>query len=157
MNKKHIDIRIEQCISLSKASNCSRRKIGALLLDPDRNVIIADGYNGAPRGGSILCGGESHCLRDGCKNKDLPPIESGTRMEIGCHHAEMNVICNAAANGTSTSGAWLFVTASCCLMCAKIIHHAGITKVNVIANNYTTEDGMLYLQEHNVDIEYVRL
>ena len=63
MKQKHLRIRIEQCLALSKASNCPRRKFGALLLDPERNVILMDGYNGGPRGGGELCGGEV-CLRD---------------------------------------------------------------------------------------------
>ena len=98
MKDKHIAIRIEQCLALAKASNCPRRKFGALLLDPVRNAILMDGYTGGPRGGGTLCGGEV-CLRDSLE------VKSGTRMEIGCHHAEMNVICNAAATGRSaTSG-----------------------------------------------------
>ena len=51
MKDKHIRIRIEQCLALAKASNCPRRKFGALLLDPTRNVVLMDGYNGGPRGG----------------------------------------------------------------------------------------------------------
>lgn len=147
MKDKHIRIRVEQCLSLAKASNCPRRKFGALLLDPSRNVVLMDGYNGAPRGGGELCGG-SVCLRD---TKCVP---SGTRLEIGCHHAEMNVICNAAANGVSTNGAWLFVNGSCCLMCAKHLHHSGIQKVIVIEGQYSTEEGMEYLSKHGVQIEY---
>ena len=38
MKEKHIRVRIEQCLALAKASNCPRRKFGALLLDPTRNV-----------------------------------------------------------------------------------------------------------------------
>ena len=51
MKEKHVRIRVEQCLALAKASNCPRRKFGALLLDPERNVILMDGYNGGPRGG----------------------------------------------------------------------------------------------------------
>ena len=103
MKTKHLVIRIEQCLALAKASNCPRRKFGDLLLDPVRNVILMDGYNGGPRGGGELCGGEN-CLRD------VHEVPRGTRIEIGCHHAEMNVICNAAAGGVATQGAWLVVT-----------------------------------------------
>ena len=95
MKDKHLAIRIEQCLALAKASNCPRRRFGALLVDPERNVVLMDGYNGGPRGGGRLCGGEV-CLRD------AEDVVSGTRVEIGCHHAEMNLICNAAANGVPT-------------------------------------------------------
>ncbi len=148
MKEKHVQIRIEQCLALAKASNCPRRKFGALLLDPDRNVVLMDGYNGGPRGGGELCGDEV-CLRD------TRGVESGTRMEIGCHHAEMNVICNCAASGVPTKGAWLLVTGEPCLMCAKLIHHAGITRVIVVGGGYAGANGLHYLGEHGVDIEAV--
>ena len=145
---KHICIRIQQCLALAEASNCPRRKFGALLLDPERNVILMDGYNGGPRGGGELCGGDA-CLRD------TMSVKSGTRMEIGCHHAEMNVICNAAANGVRCRGAWLIVTGEPCMMCAKMIHHAGITKVLVVEGGYAGENGVRYLEDHGVAVEGV--
>ncbi len=148
MKEKHIRIRIEQCLALAKASNCPRRKFGALLLDPERNVVLMDGYNGAPRGGGELCGGET-CLRD-----DLE-IRSGTRMEVGCHHAEMNVICNSAASGVPTKGGWILVTGEPCVLCAKLIHHAGITKVIVVGGGYAGENGIAYLEEHGIAVQAV--
>ncbi|MBL9021970.1 MAG: hypothetical protein JNL21_07200 [Myxococcales bacterium] len=148
MKEKHIRVRIEQCLALAKASNCPRRKFGALLLDPDRNVILMDGYNGGPRGGGELCGGDA-CLRDTLR------IESGTRMEIGCHHAEMNVICNAAANGVRCRGAWLIVTGEPCMMCAKMIHHAGIVRVIVVEGGYAGANGVEYLRDHGVEVANV--
>ena len=148
MKEKHVSIRVEQCLSLSKASNCPRRKFGALLLDPLRNVILMDGYNGGPRGGGRLCGGEE-CLRDAHN------VTSGTRMEIGCHHAEMNVICNCAASGVATQGAWLIVTGEPCMMCAKLIHHSGIEKVIVVGGGYAGENGVDYLRLHGVAVDAV--
>lgn len=146
MKPKHLAIRIAQCKELAKASNCPRRKVGALLIDPRRNVILMDGYNGGPRGGGRLCGG-GECLRD------TQNVESGTRLEVGCHHAEMNVICNAAAAGVSTDGAWLIVQCEPCLMCAKLIHHSGIAKVIVTSQEYRG-DGVEYLAENGIHFEY---
>jgi dCMP deaminase len=145
MKDKHIRIRIEQCLALAKASNCPRRKFGALLLDPARNVILMDGYNGGPRGGGSLCGGDT-CLRD------TQGVQSGTRMEIGCHHAEMNVICNAAASGVACRGAWLIITGEPCVLCAKLIHHAGIARVWVVSGGYLGEYGCDYLEKHGVEV-----
>jgi len=144
MNPKHLVIRAEQCMSLARASNCTRRQVAALLLNPERNTILMDGYNGGPRGGERLCGGEV-CLRDG--------IETATRLEVGCYHAEMNVICNAAANGVSTRGAWLIVTAEPCLLCAKLIYHAGIARVVYVKGGYTTDAGIEFLRNHGVVVE----
>ena len=148
MKEKHIRIRIEQCLALAKASNCPRRQFGALLLDPKRNVILMDGYNGGPRGGGHYCGGDS-CLRDTMN------VESGTRMEIGCHHAEMNVICNSAATGVKTQDAWLIVTGEPCMMCAKLIHHAGIERVLLVTEGYAGENGVAYLKSHGVEVQQV--
>ncbi|MBM4059941.1 MAG: cytidine deaminase [Planctomycetes bacterium] len=148
MKAKHVAIRVEQCLVLARASNCPRRKFGALLVDPSRNVVLMDGYNGGPRGGGRLCGGET-CLRD-----DLG-VPSGERMEIGCHHAEMNVICNAAANGVPTRGAWLIVTGEPCVLCAKMIHHAGIARVLVVERGYLGANGVEYLRAHGVAVQTV--
>ena len=141
-------IRVEQCLTLAKASNCPRRKFGALLLDPVRNVVLMDGYNGGPRGGGELCGGDA-CLRD------TMGVQSGTRMEIGCHHAEMNVVCNAAANGVACKDAWLIVTGEPCTLCAKLIHHAGIVRVLVVEGGYMGENGVQYLRDHGVEVTTV--
>lgn len=149
MKAKHVMVRIEQCIALSKASNCPRRKFGALLIDPERNVILMDGYNGGPRGGGRLCGGEV-CLRDTME------IESGTRNDIGCHHAEMNVVCNAAANGVRCRGAWLVSTGEPCILCAKLAHHAGIVRVLCVKGGYVGGDGgVQYLRQNGIEVVYV--
>ena len=148
MKPKHISIRIEQCLTLAKASNCPRRKFGALLVDPTRNVVLMDGYNGGPRGGGALCGGEV-CLRD------TQGVQSGTRMEVGCHHAEMNVVCNAAAGGVACRGAWLIVTGEPCILCAKLIHHAGIERVLIVEGGYAGANGVQYLLDHGVAVQQV--
>jgi dCMP deaminase len=106
-----------------------------------------DGYNGGPRGGGELCGDEE-CLRDTMN------IQSGTRVEIGCHHAEMNLICNAAANGVSTNGAWLLVTGEPCMMCAKLIHHSGIEKVIIVSGGFAGVNGVGYLEKHGVQVQH---
>lgn len=224
MKPKHVEARIKQCLAIAECSPCPRRKFGALLLDPARNVILMDGYNGGPRGGGDICGGH-RCLRDGLLPDDVvvtdfngnavgtsaytqgtgiddddayvrvrdlfvldkgagdsvgpkayalgmwlcdaesvrnrllaenPPIKSGTRYEIGCHHAEMNVITNAAARGVATDGAWLIVTGEPCILCAKLIHHAGITKVICVKGGFLGgDDGPKYLRAHGVEVEYV--
>lgn len=148
MNDRHLQARIRQCLVLSELSYCPRRKFGALLLDPERNMVLADGYNGGPRGGGRLCGGDL-CVRD----RDAIP--SGTRLEQGCHHAEMNVVCNAAAAGVATRGAWLVVTGEPCLMCAKLIHHSGIARVILVVDGYAGENGISYLEAAGVQVERV--
>lgn len=147
MKEKHLRANLRMCQVIATQSSCPRRQFGAMLLDPERNTILGTGYNGGPRGGGRLCGGEV-CLREDQQ------ISSGHRVEIGCHHAEMNVLCNAAANGTATQGAWLIVTGEPCQMCAKLIHHCGIVKVIVVVGGYVGQNGVNYLVEHGVKVEY---
>ena len=145
MNIKHLKNRILQCGLIASNSPCPRRKVGALIVDPDSNVVISEGYNGTPRGsGDKLCGG-SVCLRD-CDS-----IQSGTSNDVGCHHAEMNAILNAARVGQSTMGKWLIVDCDPCLMCAKAIHHSGIRVV--YCPSEVKEDfaqGLSYLKANGV-------
>lgn len=148
MKTKHLLIRVDQCRTMATASNCVRAKHGALLLDPQRNVVLMDGYNGGPRGDDgPLCGGE-HCHREQQR------LSAHASVEVGCHHAEMNVICNAAANGTSCVGAWLIVTGEPCTMCAKLIHHAGIERVLMIVSEEASPGtGEMYLHSHGIETE----
>ena len=74
-------------------------------------------------------------------------------MEVGCHHAEMNVVCNAAASGVATRGALLIVTGEPCMMCAKMIHHAGIGQVIVVDGGYGGANGVAYLEAHGVHVQ----
>ena len=140
---KHIQLRIEQAKLLAKSSPCPRGQVGAVIFNGESWAVIADGYNGAPRGGGHLCFGDK-CIRN-----DLL-IPSGTQVEIGCHHAEANAICNAARLGASTVGASLAVTRDPCLNCAKLIHHAGISKVYSPCNE--GEFGVSYLLQHGVEV-----
>ena len=145
MNPKYIQTRVKQCKILAEQSTCTRRKIGAMLINPESNSVLSDGYNGPPRGAGELCGGNV------CDREELG-ITSGTGMEIGCHHAEMNAILNSARAGVSTLGAELIITAEPCTMCAKAIHHAGIRKVYIVEGGYTgaESNGVDYLKSNGV-------
>ena len=76
-------------------------------------------------------------------------------MEVGCHHAEMNVICNAAANGVLTRAAWMIVTGEPCILCAKLIHHSGISRVLIVEGGYLGANGVEYLRSHDVEVQPV--
>jgi dCMP deaminase len=148
MKNKHLRVRLAQCELVASNSPCSRRKVGALIVDPETNVIVSEGYNGTPRGAKgDLCGGDV-CLREsGC-------VESGTQNDVGCHHAEMNAILNAARTGNSTMGKWLMVNCDPCLMCAKAIHHAGISVVYCpLESEGPHVGGLRYLRENGVALQ----
>jgi deoxycytidylate deaminase len=66
----------------------------------------------------------------------------------------MNLICNAAANGVSTNGAWLLVTGEPCMMCAKLIHHSGIQRVVIVSGGFAGVNGVEYLENHGVKVQH---
>jgi dCMP deaminase len=105
----------------SERSTCQRRKVGAVIVAPGRQ-IIATGYNGAPSG-------VEHCDFTGCLRKKLD-VPSGEKHEL-CRgvHAEQNAICQAARHGIRTDGADLYCTHMPCFICAKMIIQAGIDNV----------------------------
>ena len=134
---KHVISRIKHAEMMSSLSPCTRGTVGAVIFDPSSYAIIADGYNGPPRKGGNLCGGDS-CVRADKK------IISGTQCEVGCHHAEMNAILNAVRLGHSTLNTSIAITCEPCLMCAKMIHHAGMTSVFYTSSGYS-QSGVAYL------------
>ena len=114
-------------------SYCKRRKVGALLVK-DR-MIISDGYNGTPSGF------ENICEEDGVTKPYVL-------------HAEANAITKVAKSGNSSEGATLFVTASPCLECAKLIIQSGIKRV-VYRDEYRVTDGIDLLRRAGIEVEKV--
>jgi dCMP deaminase len=114
-------------------SYCKRRKVGALLVK-DR-MIISDGYNGTPSGF------ENICEEDGVTKPYVL-------------HAEANAITKVAKSGNSSEGATLYVTASPCLECAKLIIQSGIKRV-VYRDEYRITDGIDLLRRAGIEVEKV--
>ena len=50
MKERHLKFRLAQLKVLADASYCPRGQVAAMLIDPERNTVLADGYNGPPRG-----------------------------------------------------------------------------------------------------------
>ncbi len=104
----------------ARRSNCSRRKIGAVLVRDRR--IVSTGYNGTPLG-------VKNCFDGGCArcSSDVPSGQSYDTCI--CVHAEQNAIILAARNGISTDGSVLYTTLRPCFGCAKESVQAGIVEV----------------------------
>ncbi|MBN1472336.1 MAG: cytidine/deoxycytidylate deaminase family protein [Syntrophaceae bacterium] len=128
---------------VSRRSTCCRRSVGAGLVRDSR--ILATGYNGAP---SKL----QHCLDIGCLREQLK-VPSGERHEL-CRglHAEQNAIIQAALHGVSTKGSTLYCTNHPCVICAKMIINAGISRV-VIRNGYHDKLAAEMLKEAGISVE----
>lgn len=112
-------------------SYCERRKVGALLVKD--KMIISDGYNGTPSGF------ENHCEDE--NNVSKPYVL----------HAEANAISKIARSNNSSDGATLYVTASPCMECAKLIIQAGIKRV-VYGENYRIMDGVELLKRAGIEV-----
>ena len=115
-------------------SYCKRRQVGALLVK-DR-MIISDGYNGTPSGFENICEDENGVTK--------PYVL----------HAEANAISKIAKSGNSAEGATLYVTASPCMECAKLIIQSGIKRV-VYRDEYRLTDGIDLLRRAGVEVEKI--
>ena len=127
---------------VSRRSTCLRRAVGAALVRDKR--ILATGYNGAP---SKL----QHCLDIGCLRDELQ-VPSGQRHEL-CRglHAEQNAIIQAALHGVSVKDATLYCTNHPCIICAKMIINAGVSRI-VIRDGYSDELAAQMLLEAGIDV-----
>ena len=118
----------------SENSYCLRRRVGALIVRD--KMIISDGYNGTPSGFENVCEDET--------GRTKPYVL----------HAEANAITRVAKSGNSSDGATLYVTASPCAACAKLIIQSGIRRV-VYCDAYHSEDGVQLLQRVGIDVVQV--
>ncbi|MBM4142188.1 MAG: dCMP deaminase family protein [Lentisphaerae bacterium] len=101
-------------------SNCRRRRVGAVIVRDRR--VVSMGYNGTPRG-------IRNCFEGGCARcaGDAP---SGAALgDCVCCHAEENAIVQAAYHGIAVRDGTMYSTLSPCLLCAKMIINAGVTRV----------------------------
>ena len=115
-------------------SYCTRRQVGALIVKNQR--IISDGYNGTPSGFENICEDENNVTK--------PYVL----------HAEANAITKIARSNNSSDGATLYVTASPCIECAKLIIQSGIKRV-VYSEKYRLEDGLELLKRAGIEVLYV--
>lgn len=115
-------------------SYCERRKVGALMVK-DR-TIISDGFNGTPAGFENICEDES----------------GNTKTYV--LHAEANAITKVARSNNSSEGATLYITASPCLDCAKLIIQAGIRRV-VYNELYRITDGIDLLTRAGIECIHI--
>lgn len=93
-------------------STCDRKHVGAVIVRD--KTILSTGYNGSLRG-SPHCDDAGHDLEnDHC---------------VRTVHAEANAVAQAAKNGVAINDSDIYVTASPCLTCFKLVANAGIKTV----------------------------
>ena len=118
----------------AKNSYCKRRQVGALIVKD--KMIISAGYNGTPSSFENICEDENGVTK--------PYVL----------HAEANAITKVAKSGNSSEGATLYVTASPCLECSKLIIQSGIKRV-VYKDEYRLTDGVDLLRRAGIEVEKI--
>lgn len=116
-------------------SYCKRRQVGALVVKD--KMIISDGYNGTPSGFENIC-----------EENDI------TKPYV--LHAEANAITKLARSSNNSDGSTLYVTASPCIECAKLIIQAGIKRV-VYAEKYRLNDGIQLMERAGIKVEFLNI
>ncbi len=115
-------------------SYCQRRQVGAIIVKD--KMIISDGYNGTPVGFENICEDDNGLTK--------PYVL----------HAEANAITKVARSNNSSDGATLYVTASPCLECAKLIIQSGIRRV-VYNELYRITDGIDLLTRAGIECKHI--
>ena len=117
-------------------SYCKRRQVGALVVKD--KMIISDGYNGTPSGFENICEDDNNVTK--------PYVL----------HAEANAITKLARSNNNSEGATIYITASPCIECAKLIIQAGIKRV-VYGEKYRLTDGIELLERAGIEVIYIGL
>ena len=117
-------------------SYCKRRQVGALVVKD--KMIISDGYNGTPSGFENVCEDDDNVTK--------PYVL----------HAEANAITKLARSNNNSDGATIYITASPCSECAKLIIQAGIKRV-VYGEKYRLTDGIELLERAGIEVIYIGL
>ena len=117
-------------------SYCQRRQVGALVVKD--KMIISDGYNGTPSGFENVCEDDNNVTK--------PYVL----------HAEANAITKLARSNNNSDGATIYITASPCIECAKLIIQAGIKRV-VYGEKYRLTDGVELLERAGIEVIYIGL
>jgi len=127
---------------VASRSTCLRRQVGAVIVK-DKNVLTT-GYNGTPSG-------VRHCQETGCL-RDRLQVPSGQRHEL-CRglHAEQNAIIQAAKHGVNISGGTLYCTNAPCVICAKMLINAGLSRI-VYLDGYPDDLAQELLLESGIEV-----
>lgn len=115
-------------------STCPRKSVGAVIVKDRR--ILSTGYNGSIRG-------MPHCTDVGCDMEDGHCVATV--------HAEANAIIQAARNGVCIDGADIYVTASPCWNCFKLIANSGIKRI-FYGEFYRDEKSLRVAEECGIEL-----
>ena len=118
-------------------STCDRKHVGAVIVRD--KVILSTGYNGSLRG-APHCDDVGHDMENGHCVRTV--------------HAEANAVTQAAKNGVNINNSEIYVTASPCLNCFKLIANCGINTI-YYKEFYRDERIKKYAEEAGVKLVYM--
>lgn len=137
---------MKMACQLRPLSFAIRSKVGCIIVSDD-DQIIAQGYNGMPKGYHNAC--EDEVIDETTGEKKLV-----TKPEV--LHAESNAIAKCAKWEASSEGGTAYVTLSPCLQCAKLLVQAGIKRV-VYLDEYRDTTPLDFLKRGGVKVEKIDL
>jgi dCMP deaminase len=114
---------------LAKRSTCARLQVGTVITTSDLTQVLGIGYNGNARGLPNRC-------------------DSTTPGSCGCLHSEQNALIKA---GAQLPGKVMFVSASPCVMCAKMAINANVARV-YYREAYRDPAGLDTLRQGGVEV-----
>ena len=120
---------------VSTRSTCDRKHVGAVIVRD--KTILSTGYNGSIKG-------LKHCDEIGHEMVDGHCVRTT--------HAEANAIVQSAKNGVSINNSEIYVTASPCYNCFKLIANSGINTI-YYDEFYRDERIINYASESNIELK----
>lgn len=152
VNQKTLDECYMGCArSMARMSWAERKKVGAILVaSGDEHGIIAEGWNGTPRGFDNCCEYMKTSIHSVYQE---PPVitQEGLVTKPEVLHAESNAIAKVAKSTNSSRGGTLYVTLSPCFECSKLIIQAGIVRV-VYEEEYRLTEGIDLLRKAGIEV-----
>ncbi|MCP4901972.1 MAG: dCMP deaminase family protein [bacterium] len=115
-------------------STCSRKHVGAVIVRD--KTVLSTGYNGSVRGAP-------HCTEAGCLMENSHCIRTV--------HAEANALIQAARHGIRLEDAQIYVTASPCFNCFKLIVNAGI-RIIFFGEFYRDDKVLQFAEELGIEM-----
>lgn len=131
---------MSMAVQFATLSRACRLKVGCIIVS-DTDQIISQGFNGTPSGMDNCCE-----YLDG---------EGNMRTHPYVLHAETNAMAKCMRNNISTVNATIYITASPCIDCAKMIIQSGIRRV-VFLSPYRCMDGVNLLTGAGVQVDWIR-
>ncbi len=126
-------------VQAATRSTCPRKSVGAVIVRD--KTVLSTGYNGSIRGAA-------HCTEVGCLMENDHCVRTV--------HAEANALVQAAYHGTRLEGAQIFVTASPCFNCFKLIVNSGIRSIS-FGEFYRDERVIQFADELGIEMIHLGL